>query len=414
MDFQALPDGGVCSPRGFLAAGVTSGLKKSGAPDLAMIFSERPAEVAGAFTSNLFAAAPVEWDRRVLRREEPVRAVVVNSGVANACTGAQGAQDTRAMAAYAAEKLQVTTDQVLVSSTGVIGEFLPMGIIRHGIDLAVSALSEKGSHDAARAIMTTDTVEKRVAVSLEIAGKTITIGAMTKGAGMIAPQMTLCQTRPRQATMLAYFTTDAAIQRDALQTALQTALERSFNRIVVDGDTSTNDTMVVLANGAAENAAILPETPELEAFTAALEFCAAYLAKAMVMDGEGVTKFVDLRVSGTLDNQSARQIAEAIARSPLCKTAWYGADPNWGRILCAAGYSHVPFKPTQVDLYFDDRPVVLSGLSAKKCTEAELAAVLKKRSFQVRLSVGQGPGQFQIWTCDLSHDYVKINADYHT
>ena len=409
-----LPEGGVCSPRGFRAAGVTAGLKPSGQPDLAVLFSEVPAQAAGAFTSNLFAAAPVEWDRRVLRKERPVRAVVVNSGVANACTGAKGAEDARAMAAYAAEKLGVETDEVLVSSTGVIGEFLPMETIRHGIDLGASALSPEGSQAAARAIMTTDTVEKRVAVSFPLGETTITIGAMTKGAGMIAPQMTLCQSRPRQATMLAYFTTDAAIHREALRQALEQALERSFNRIVVDGDTSTNDTMLVLANGLAGNPAIQPGTPEQEAFAAALELCAVSLAKAMVMDGEGVTKFVELQVSGTLDDQGARQIAEAIARSPLCKTAWYGADPNWGRILCAAGYSRVPFKPTQVDLDFDGQPVVRSGLAAPGSSPEKLAEVLRKRSFQVSLSVGTGPGHFVLWTCDLSHDYVKINADYHT
>ncbi len=414
MEFHLSPNGGVCSPRGFRAAGVTAGLKPSGQPDLAMLFSEAPAQVAGAFTSNLFAAAPVEWDRRVIRKERPVRGVVVNSGVANACTGARGAEDARAMAAYAAQRLGVETDEVLVSSTGVIGEFLPMETIRHGIDLAVEALSPEANQAAARAIMTTDTVEKRVSVTFSLGETPVTIGAMTKGAGMIAPQMTLCQSRPRQATMLAYFTTDAALEREALQQALDQALGRSFNRIVVDGDTSTNDTMLVLANGMAGNPVIRPDTPEVKIFAEALEACAVFLAKAMVMDGEGVTKFVELQVSGTLDDLGARQIAESIARSPLCKTAWYGADPNWGRILCAAGYSHVPFKPTQVDLDFDGLPVVRSGLAAPGSSPERLAEVLRKRSFQVSLSVGSGPGRFVLWTCDLSHDYVKINADYHT
>ncbi len=414
MEFQVLENGGVCSAKGYRAAGVTAGLKVSGQPDLAMVVSDAPAVVAAAFTSNLFAAAPVEWDRKIVRGELPVRAIVVNSGVANACTGTQGAQDARAMAAYTAEKIGCLPEEVLVSSTGVIGRQLPMDVIRHGIDLATEALSADASQDAARAIMTTDTVEKRVAVSLEIGGKTVTIGAMTKGAGMIAPQMVLCNNRPKQATMLAYFTTDAKISRTALQEALSRALGCSFNRIVVDGDTSTNDTMVVLANGLAENAEIHRETPELDAFAAALEYCAQTLAKAMVMDGEGVSKFVELRVFGAMDDASARQIAEAIARSPLCKTAWYGEDPNWGRILCAAGYSKVPLKPTQVDLDFDDVPVVRSGLAAPGSSEAQMAAVLKKRSFQVRLCVGAGPGRCVLWTCDLTHDYVKINADYHT
>ncbi|MCQ2396492.1 MAG: bifunctional glutamate N-acetyltransferase/amino-acid acetyltransferase ArgJ [Lentisphaeria bacterium] len=414
MEFTVVENGGVCSPKGYRAAGVTAGLKPSGQPDLAMLVSDAPAVVAASFTSNLFAAAPVEWDRKIVRQETPVRAVVVNSGVANACTGVQGAQDAKVMASYAAEKLGIAAEEVLVSSTGVIGKMLPMDIIRHGIDLAVESLSTDANQKAARAIMTTDTAEKRIAVKMTIGGKEITIGAMTKGAGMIAPQMTLCTSHPRQATMLAYFTTDAAISRNALQDALGRALDNSFNRIVVDGDTSTNDTMVVMANGLAGNAEIHRESPELDEFAAALEYCAQYLAKAMVLDGEGVSKFVELRVFGAIDDASARQVAEAIARSPLCKTAWYGQDPNWGRILCAAGYSKVPFKPTQVDLDFDDVPIVRSGLAAPGTTDEEMAAVLKNRSFRVKLCIGQGPGRFVLWTCDLTHDYVKINADYHT
>ncbi|MBP5299808.1 MAG: bifunctional glutamate N-acetyltransferase/amino-acid acetyltransferase ArgJ, partial [Victivallales bacterium] len=404
----------VTSPKGFRASGVTAGLKPSGQPDLALLVSDAPAEAAGAFTSNLFAAAPVEWDRKVLRGGAPMRAVVVNSGVANACTGQQGAADAEAMAVYTAERLGCRSGEVFVSSTGVIGKQLPMDIIRHGIDLAAAALSTDGGEAAAKAIMTTDTVEKRVAVEFELNGRPVRIGAMTKGAGMIAPQMVLCQNRPKQATMLAYFTTDAAVTREALRSALGNALENSFNRIIVDGDTSTNDTMIVMANGLAGNEPIAEDTPEWYQFVEALRFCAARLAKAMVLDGEGVTKFVELNVSGTADNVSARRIAEAIARSPLCKTAWYGADANWGRILCAAGYSKIPFKPPQVDLDFDDVPVVRNGLAVENASEEAQSAVLKKRSFQVNLKVGPGPGHFTIWTCDLSHEYVNINADYRT
>ena len=414
MNLIELENGSVTSPKGFRAAGVTAGLKPSGQPDLALLVSDAPAEAAGAFTSNLFAAAPVEWDRKVLRSGAPARAVVVNSGVANACTGQQGAADAKAMAVYAAAKLGVTATEVFVSSTGVIGKQLPMDIIRHGIDLAVDMLSASGGEDAAKAIMTTDTVQKRVAVEFEVDGKTVRIGAMTKGAGMIAPQMALCQNRPKQATMLSYFTTDAAITRSALHSALAYALDHSFNRIIVDGDTSTNDTMLALANGLAGNAPITEDTPQWYDFAEALRFCAAKLAKAMVLDGEGVTKFVELTVTGTVDDASARQIAEAIARSPLCKTAWYGADANWGRILCAAGYSKVPFKPAQVDLDFDDVPVVRNGLAAENADEEAQSAVLKKRSFQIHLKVGAGPGRFVLWTCDLSHEYVNINADYRT
>ena len=413
-DFVEIANGSVTSPKGFRAAGVTAGLKPSGQPDLALLVSDGPAEAAGAFTSNLFAAAPVEWDRKVLRGGGAMRAVVINSGVANACTGQQGASDAEAMAAYTAERLGCQSSEVFVSSTGVIGKLLPMDIVRHGIDLATQALSSNGGADAARAIMTTDTVEKRLAVELEIGGRCVRIGAMTKGAGMIAPQMVLCQNRPKQATMLAYFTTDAAISREALRAALGCALEKSFNRIIVDGDTSTNDTMLVLANGMAGNQPISEDTPEWYQFVEALRFCASRLAKAMVLDGEGVTKFVELNISGASDNASARQIAEAIARSPLCKTAWYGADANWGRILCAAGYSKVPFKPAQVDLDFDDVPVVRNGLAVSERSEEAQTAVLKQRSFQVNLKVGNGPGHFTLWTCDLSHEYVNINADYRT
>ena len=414
MSFIEIPNGSVTSPKGFRASGVTAGLKPSGQPDLALLVSDAPAEAAGAFTSNLFAAAPVEWDRKVLRGGAPMRAVVVNSGVANACTGQQGAADAEAMAVYTAERLGCRSGEVFVSSTGVIGKQLPMDIIRHGIDLAAAALSTDGGEAAAKAIMTTDTVEKRVAVEFELNGRPVRIGAMTKGAGMIAPQMVLCQNRPKQATMLAYFTTDAAVTREALRSALGNALENSFNRIIVDGDTSTNDTMIVMANGLAGNEPIAEDTPEWYQFVEALRFCAARLAKAMVLDGEGVTKFVELNVSGTADNVSARRIAEAIARSPLCKTAWYGADANWGRILCAAGYSKIPFKPPQVDLDFDDVPVVRNGLAVENASEEAQSAVLKKRSFQVNLKVGSGPGHFTIWTCDLSHEYVNINADYRT
>lgn len=414
MNFIELENGSVTAPQGFRASGVTAGLKPSGQPDLALLVSEVPAAAAGAFTSNLFAAAPVEWDRKVLRGGAPVRAVVVNSGVANACTGQQGAADAQAMAAYTAERLGVLASEVLVSSTGVIGKLLPMDIIRHGIDLATKELSVAGGEDAAKAIMTTDTVQKRVAVEFELSGKKVRIGAMTKGAGMIAPQMVLCRNRPKQATMLSYFTTDAAIGREALRAALGVALDHSFNRIIVDGDTSTNDTMVILANGMAGNDAIVEDTPEWYQFVEALRFCATKLAQAMVLDGEGVTKFVEINVSGTVDDASARQIAEAIARSPLCKTAWYGADANWGRILCAAGYSKIPFKPAQVNLDFDDVPVVRNGLAVENADEEAQTAVLKKRSFQVNLQVGTGPGRFVLWTCDLSHEYVNINADYRT
>lgn len=413
MSITEIKNGSVTSAKGFRAAGVVAGLKKNGHPDLALIVSDTPAVPAGAFTSNLFAAAPVEWDRHLLRNGELMRAVVVNSGIANACTGAQGASDAQEMATYAAEKLGCQRKQVMVSSTGRIGVQMPMDVITRGIDLAVAALSPEGGMDAAHAIMTTDTVAKSTAVSFEIGGKTVVIGAMTKGAGMIAPQMVLCPGRERQATMLAYFMTDAVIGREALQLALDAALGKSFNRIIVDGDTSTNDSMIAFANGCAQNPEIVPQTPEWSEFTAALTKVAGQLAQAMVMDGEGVSKFVELEITGAPDDASARTVAEAIARSPLCKTAWCGADPNWGRMLCAAGYSGVPFKPTQVSLDIDDTPIVRNGM-ATDVPEAEAAKLLQKRSFRIAIDLGAGQGRFILWTCDLTHDYVTINADYHT
>ncbi len=413
MQFTEIKNGGVTSAKGFKAAGVTAGFKRNGQPDLAMIFSDTPAVPAGAFTSNLFAAAPVEWDRHLLRCGEDMRAVVINSGNANACTGAQGAMDAQETATYTAEKLGISRKSVMVSSTGRIGVQMPMDILKHGVDLAIDALSYDGGADAANAIMTTDTVPKSVAVSLEIGGKTVTIGAMTKGAGMIAPQMVIYPSRTKQATMLSYFMTDAVIGREALQNALDTALGKSFNRIIVDGDTSTNDTMLAFANGCAENTEIVQDSQEWHDFTAALTFCAGRLAKEMVLDGEGVSKFVELVVTGAPDDDCARKVAEAIARSPLCKTAWFGADPNWGRILCAAGYSGVPFKPTQVSLDYDDLPIVRNGMGTDTSEDAA-AAVLKQREFRLTLDLGAGQGRFVIWTCDLTHEYVTINADYHT
>jgi len=404
-------NGSVTSPKGFRACGITAGLKKSGKADMALICSDVPCVTAAAFTSNLFAAAPVVYDRETLARCGQSQAVIINSGNANACTGEQGLKDARRMAELTASRLGLDPDRVLVSSTGIIGQPMPWDIISHGIELATSALSYDGGITASEAIMTTDTVAKHVSISLELGGKTVTIGGMTKGSGMIAPLMRPC--RVKQATMLSYITTDACISQDWLATCLARSLDDSYNRIVIDGDMSTNDTLVALANGQAGNPLLCAGTPEAEAFRQAFRAVVSQLAREMVLDGEGVTKFVELNISGALDNVQARRIAEAIARSPLCKTAWYGNDPNWGRILDAAGYSGANFRPQDVSLDINGTPFVQGGMGAGH-PQAELEAAVRPREMRIDLRVGEGIGAFTIWTCDLSHDYVKINADYHT
>ncbi len=411
MAHQFFSSGTVCTPAGFQACGVKAGLKQNQQPDLALLYSEVPAVAAAAFTTNLFAAAPVIWDRGIISAGQPVRAVVVNSGNANACTGEAGLAAAEAMARQVADELDLRTREVLVSSTGRIGVQMPMDCLKAGISQAARALSSEGGEAAAEAIITTDTRAKHCACQLHLAGKRISIGGMTKGAGMIAPRMRLCL--PPQATMLAYITTDARIEREALAACLGSSLDQSFNRIIVDGDTSTNDTVIALANGLAGNPVIRVGSPEAQIFQASFAEVLSYLAKEMVLDGEGVTHFVELNISGTANDSDARQIAEAIARSPLCKTAWFGHDPNWGRILAAAGYSGVVFEPAEVDLDYQGLPIVRNGQGTDTPEEKQSAA-LREREIRIDLRVGSGEGKFTIWTCDLSYDYVKINADYHT
>jgi len=410
MEYVCIEQGGVASATDFLAAGITAGLKRSGAPDMALIYSRRPCVAAGAFTSNLFAAAPVIYDRSIIAGGQPVRAVLVNSGNANACTGERGLRDVEATVALLADLLQVPEQQVLVSSTGRIGVPMPMNVIKGGIAKAVDALSEQGSQAAAEAIMTTDTRPKRLAVELSLGGRRVVIGGMTKGAGMIAPKLRM---QPPQATMLAYVTPDAAITRQALHAALAASLDQSFNRITVDGDTSTNDTVIALANGAAGNPAIEENTPEFEAFSRAFVHVLSTLAREMVLDGEGVSRFVEINVTGAQTDEDAHRCAEAIANSALCKTAWFGADPNWGRILCAAGYSGIAFDPARVSLSMQGAPVVKNGLDAGT-PESQLAELVAAKELRIDLDLGSGSGKFTVWTCDLTYEYVKINADYHT
>ena len=408
LDF--VENGGVTSPEGFVAAGVCAGLKKSGKPDMALLFSETDCAFAGTFTSNLFPAAPVQLCRERVANEKTVRGVVVNSGVANACTGLEGYRNALETAGYAAEKLGVEAGKILVSSTGRIGTFLPMDVIRHGIDLAVKSLSHEGGAAAANAIITTDTRPKEVAVSFAVDGKSVTIGGMTKGAGMIAPHM--IPAIPH-ATMLCYITTDAEIDNATLREFLTDAVETSFNRITVDNDMSTNDTCVIMANGASQVKIDSTSGALADTFREALSLVTKHLARNMVMDGEGSTKCVTVEVRGAASESDAVKCCRAICDSMLCKTAWFGCDPNWGRVLAAAGYSGAVFSPENVNLEYDEMPVVRNGMDAGT-PEDELANIMRRSEFTIYLDLGEGQESYQMWTSDISYDYVKINADYHT
>ena len=407
-DIQFIKGGNICSPPGFQASGISAGLKVSGALDMALIVSDIPAVAAGAFTSSQVKASPVIVSRDNLAAGKSFRAIIVNSGNANACTGDKGLKNARIMIEKVADGLKISPGEVFVSSTGRIGTPLPMKKILPGIESAVNALSYQGGHEAAAAIMTTDTRPKEIALSVNIGGSEIKIGAMTKGAGMIAPQLQV-----PHATMLSFITTDARIEPKALSTALDKANQQSYNKISIDGDMSTNDTVIILANGAADNPLITPDSEGARIFQQALNQVTAELARAMVLDGEGITKFVTVQVINAAGKQDAKLAARAIANSLLCKTAWFGCDPNWGRILAAAGYSGAVFNAAKVNLHYDGVPVVLNGISAGT-PESDLVAVMKKDSFVITLDLNSGPDEDEIWTNDLSYEYVKINADYHT
>ena len=407
-EYNWIDNGSVTSTPGFKACGVTAGLKKSGKADMALIASDVPANFAGVFTPCVFAAAPVQRCRKLVRSSKTARAFIINSGNANACTGAPGIANAAKMSELVAAELNITPDEVLVASTGRIGVQMPMDIIEKGIKLTAANLSADGGNQAAEAIMTTDTVPKACALSVKLSGGTVTIGAICKGVGMIDPQMT---TAPH-ATMICCITTDAACSNELLEKILKNNADCSFNRITVDGDMSTNDTCVIFANGV--SGITLAEGSEDEKiFRAALLAVMQNLARKQVMDGEGATKFVDIRVDGAADDNAAKLLAEAVANSLLCKTAWFGCDPNWGRIVAALGYAHVPFDPDKVDIYYDDMIVVSKGGDAGT-PEADLAKVLQNREFTVKVHLNQGSGEYWVWTSDVSYEYVKINAEYHT
>lgn len=405
--FNWIDGGSVTSVPGFRAAGVTAGFKRSGAPDFAMIASDVPANFAGAFTSCTFAAAPVQVCRKRVLESEYLRAAAINSGNANACTGATGIANAERTCELVAVRLGVKPEEVAVSSTGRIGVQMPMATIERGIDLAAAALSDKGGPTAAEAIMTTDTVPKSVALQLEIGGKTVTIGAMTKGAGMIDPAMTV-----PHATMLCYITTDVKADNALLRDIVGANVADSFNRITVDGDMSTNDTTIVMANGLS-GIELKAGTPEAALFQEALLTVMQDLARRMVMDGEGATKFVTVKVVHSRSKENAKLCAEAVANSLLCKTAWFGGDPNWGRVVAALGYSGATFDPDKTDIYYDGMPVVRQGGDAGT-PESALCGIVKQREFTVLVDQNEGDAEYWVWTSDISYEYVKINADYHT
>jgi len=402
--------GGISSPLGFKAVGVEAAIKSGGGLDLALVFSEQPAVAAGAFTANKLAAAPVLYDREILEQHGYVRGIFVNSGCANACTGSQGDADTSRIAALTAQALGVEDREVLVCSTGRIGTCLPINNIESAMKNAVDSLSEDGGRDAAEAILTTDTRPKSISVTVNLSEGPVTIGGMCKGAGMIAPAM---KPAVPHATMLAFMTTDADVDRDFLDQCLAASLDSSFNRITVDGDSSTNDSFIALANGAAGNSTLDARHKDADIFQEAFTYVATWLAKQIVLDGEGATKFVEVKVSRAASEEEACDCAAAIANSLLCKTAWFGADPNWGRIVDAAGYSGAKINKDNLQLYLQGVAAVQNGIAADTSEQA-LKDAVSGDEVKIELELGAGESEYTMWTCDLSYEYVNINAEYHT
>ena len=388
---------------GFKFAGVACGIKKSKKSDLALIFSERPATAAALFTSNRVKAAPILVGMRQMRQGK-VQAVVVNSGNANACTGARGVRDAKAMCQVVSAHLGIDPRLVIPSSTGLIGVPLPMEKIKKGIENAAASLSTNSFSHAAEAILTTDRFLKISSTSCRLYGKRVILAGMVKGAGMIAPNM---------ATMLAYILTDAAVESRCLRNILKRSAVETFNSITVDGDMSTNDTVLVLANGFARNPPVRSGTREEVALMAAVQMVMRELAIKLVEDGEGTTKVVEIRVEGAHSVAQARKVGMAVANSKLVKTAFFGADPNFGRIMVAIGYAGVPIQPERIDVSFDGVSVVRKGVGLSS-SEAKAARVLRRPSFSVRINLHQGKESASIWTSDLSYEYVRINSAYKT
>ncbi|MGQ9825171.1 MAG: bifunctional glutamate N-acetyltransferase/amino-acid acetyltransferase ArgJ [Desulfotomaculales bacterium] len=395
--------GGVAAPRGFLAAGVSAGIKYKEKKDIALIFSAVPASAAGVFTTNRVKAAPVLLTMSRVAKGS-AQAIVANSGNANACNGERGLQDARAMAEETARRLNISPGHVLVASTGVIGQPLPMERVLPGIAAAAAALSRDGGPAAAEAILTTDTEPKEVAVRFTLGEKEVRAGAIAKGSGMIHPEL---------ATMLCFVTTDAAVTPKCLQKILRHAVDRSFNMLTVDGDTSTNDTVLILANGMAGNSVIAEENEDYCILRDRITEICVHLARAIARDGEGATKLLEVRVVNAAAEKDARQAARTIARSNLVKAAVFGQDANWGRILCAAGYSGAEFDPEKVDIILNGLPVARNGCPLP-FSEEEASRALAAATVEILVDLKAGPFRATAWGCDLTYDYVRINAHYRT
>ena len=402
--------GGVTAAKGFQAAAAAAEIKYQGRTDMALIYSEKPCRTAGTFTTNVVKAAPVKWDKCVVESKVRSQAVIVNSGIANACTGAEGMEYCRETAEEAAKILGIDAKGVLIGSTGVIGMQLPIDRIKAGIAKLAEGRSadlESGT-EAAKAIMTTDTRKKEAAVRLEIGGKTVTIGGMAKGSGMIHPNM---------CTMLSFITTDAKISKKALQAALSSDVEDTYNMISVDGDTSTNDTVLLLANGMAGNDKIKIGTPEFEQFKEALHYINETLAKKMAGDGEGATALFEAKIIGAKTKEQAKTLAKSIVCSNLTKAAIAGHDANWGRILCAMGYSGAEFDPEKVDLYFESaagKLKIIENGTAVDYSEEKATEILSEPEVTAIADIKEGSAEAAAWGCDMTHGYIDINADYRS
>ena len=395
---------GITAPKGFLAAGIHSGIKQAGQLDLALVISETPGPIAGVFTKNAIPAAPVILDRQHLKKGVG-QAIIINSGNANAFTGTDGLTHARETVHLIAKQLAIPKHHVFVCSTGVIGVPLQMPALRKGIPVLAAQLRKTGHRDAVQAIMTTDTRPKTIAVQQSIGGKLVTIGGMAKGSGMIHPDM---------ATMLAYFTTDAVIDQQTLQKMLRTVVDQTFNCISVDGETSTNDTVLCLANGMAGNTRIRPTGVAHAQFQKLLHEACHHLAIEICRDGEGATKLIEIQVTEAASHQAAKQFAYTLATSPLVKTAIFGADPNWGRIIAALGRAGYPLRPDRIVISFNQITIVKNGKGLGQGIERQVQKIMQRPSFTISVSLGMGKGTAIQWTTDLTYDYIKINASYRS
>ena len=402
--------GGVTAAEGFQAAATAAGIKYQGRSDMAMVYSEKPCKAAGTFTTNVVKAAPVKWDQEIVYHQPEAQVIVCNSGIANACTGEEGIGCCKETAEAAAEILGIPAESVLVASTGVIGMQLPIQKLTDGVKAMAPVLSGslEAGNLAAKAIMTTDTVEKEAAVQVEIGGKTVTVGGMCKGSGMIHPNM---------CTMLGFVTTDVNISKELLLEALRQDVQDTYNMVSVDGDTSTNDTVLLLANGMAGNPEITEKNKDYQTFCEALNYVNTTLAKKIAGDGEGATALFEVKVIGAKSKEQAVALSKSVVTSSLTKAAIYGHDANWGRILCAMGYSGADFDPEKVDLYFESRAgkikIIENGVSTGYSEEAA-SRILSEDEVTAIADIKMGDCTATAWGCDLTYDYVKINADYRS